>query len=154
MGSKDEVASTSVRHTALPPDRLAYCEAEYDAHIAQGFATNPATQKTKPRPIGRPKQSPPKNLLDRLHKHKAGVRAIKLYDFRIPFDNNQVERDVRMIKVQQKVSGCFRTEDGAHIFCALRSYISTARKHGHNAIDAIYNAFLDQALIPDTNQAK
>ena len=84
----------------------------------------------------------------------ARVPAIKLYDFRIPFDNNQVERDVRMIKVQQKVSGCFRTEDGAHIFCALRSYISTARKHGHNAIDAIYNAFLDQALIPDTNQAK
>ena len=149
---KDEVASTSARHTALPPDRLAYYEAEYDALIAQGFATNPATPKTKPRPIGRPKQSPPKNLLDRLHNHKAGVLAF-MYDFRIPFDNNQVERDVRMIKVQQKVSGCFRTEDGAHIFCALRSYISTARKHGLNAIDAIYNAFLDQPFIPDTNQA-
>ena len=71
-----------------------------------------------------------------------------MYDFRIPFDNNQVERDVRMIKVQQKVSGAFRTDDGAHAFCAIRSYISTARKHGLNAIDAIHNAFLDQPFIP------
>ena len=149
---KDEVAATSQRHTALPAHRLAYYEAEYDALIAQGFAANPSPPKTKPKPIGRPKQSPPKNLLDRLHKHKAGVLAF-MYDFRIPFDNNLVERDVRMIKVQQKVSGCFRTEDGAHIFCALRSYISTARKHGLNAIDAIYNAFLDQPFIPDNNQA-
>ena len=148
---KDEVASTSVLHTTLPPDRLAYYEAEYDALIAQGFAINPASENTNPRPIGRPKQSPPKNLLDRLHKHKIGVLAF-MYDFRIPFDNNQVERDVRMIKVQQKVSGSFRTEDGAHVFCALRSYISTARKHGLNAIDAIYNAFLDQPFIPDNNQ--
>ena len=149
---KDEVAATSARHTTLPPDRLSYYEAEYDALIAQGFAANPSPPKTKPRPIGRPKQAPPKNLLDRLHRHKAGVLAF-MYDFRIPFDNNLVERDVRMIKVQQKVSGCFRTEDGAHIFCALRSYISTARKHGLNAIDAIYNAFLDQPFIPDNNQA-
>ena len=149
---KDEVASTSARHTTLPPDRLSDYEAAYDALIAQGFAANPSPPKTKPRPIGRPKQAPPKNLLDRLHKHKAGVLAF-MYDFRIPFDNNLVERDVRMIKVQQKVSGCFRTEDGAHIFCALRSYISTARKHGLNAIDAIYNAFLDQPFIPDNNQA-
>ncbi len=149
---KDEVASTSARHTTLPPDRLSDYEAKYDALIAQGFAANPSPPKTKPRPIGRPKQSPPKNLLDRLHRHKAGVLAF-MYDFRIPFDNNLVERDVRMIKVQQKVSGCFRTEDGAHIFCALRSYISTARKHGLNAIDAIHNAFLDQPFIPDNNLA-
>ena len=149
---KDEVAATSEQHTALPRDRLAYYEAAYDALIAQGLADNPSPPKTKSRPIGRPKQSPAKNLLDRLHKHKAGVLAF-MYDFRIPFDNNLVERDVRMIKVQQKVSGCFRTQDGAHIFCAIRSYISTARKHGLNAIDAIHNAFLDQPFIPDTSQA-
>ena len=129
---KEEVASTPAQHTALPRDRLAYYEAAYDALIAQGFAANPAPPKTKPRPIGRPKQSPAKNLLDRLHKHKAGVLAF-MYDFRIPFDNNLVERDVRMIKVQQKVSGCFRTQDGAHIFCAIRSYHLTARKHGDDA---------------------
>ena len=98
---KAEVASTSQPHTALPPDRLAHYEAQYDGLIAQGFADNPSAAKTKPRPIGRPKQSPSKNLLDRLHKHKAGVLAFR-FDFRIPFDNNLVERDVRMIKVQQK----------------------------------------------------
>ncbi|MXZ21511.1 MAG: transposase [Caldilineaceae bacterium SB0665_bin_25] len=149
---KEGVASTSERHTALPRERLADYEAAYAALIAQGFAANPSPPKRKPRPVGRPKQSPPKNLLDRLHKHKTGVLAF-MYDFRIPFDNNLVERDIRMIKVQQKVSGCFRTEDGAHIFCALRSYISTARKHGLNAIDVIHNAFLGQPFIPDTSQA-
>ena len=150
---KAEVESTPEAHTVLPPERLADYEAEYDALIAQGLAANPPPKPTRPRARGRPKQSPPKNLLDRLHKHKSGVLAF-MYDFRIPFDNNQVERDVRMIKVQQKVSGSFRTQEGADTFCAIRSYISTARKHGHNAIDAIYNAFLDQPFIPSTNQAE
>ena len=67
---KAEVASTSQPHTALPPDRLANYETQYDTLIAQGFAANPSTAKASPRPIGRPKQSPPKHLLDRLHKHK------------------------------------------------------------------------------------
>ena len=149
---KAEVVATPQPHTALPPDRLAYYEAEYDALIAQGFAANPPPKPTRPRPRGRPKQAPPKNLLDRLHKHKSGVLAF-MHDFRIPFDNNQAERDVRMIKLQQKVSGTFRTQAGAHTFCAIRSYISTARKHGLNAIDAICNAFLDQPFIPSANQA-
>ena len=149
---KAEVASTPEAHTVLPPERLAYYEAEYDSLIAQGLAANPPPKPTRPRARGRPKQAPPKNLLDRLRKHKSGVLAF-MYDFRIPFDNNQVERDVRMIKVQQKVSGSFRTQEGADTFCAIRSYISTARKHGHNAIDAIYNAFLDQPFFPSTYQA-
>ena len=152
LAIKAEVAATSALHSALPPERLADYERRYDALMAQGFAANPSPPKTEPKPRGRPKQSPPKNLLDRLHKHKAGVLAF-MHDFRIPFDNNLAERDVRMIKVQQKVSGCFRTLDGAHLFCAIRSYISTARKHGINAIDAIYNAFLDQPFIPQPTQA-
>ena len=61
-----------------------------------------------------------------------------------PLSTTQVERDVCKINVQQKVSGSFRKYEGAHIFCAIYSYISTARKHGRNAIDAFYIAFLDQ----------
>ena len=65
---KAEVASTSALHTALPPDRLAYYATQYDALIDQGFADNPSAAKTKPRPVGRPKQSPPKlPAFDRLH---------------------------------------------------------------------------------------
>ena len=76
----------------------------------------------------------------------AGFLAF-VYEFRIPFDSNQGERDVRTIRVRQNVSGCIRTEDGANIFCALRFYVITARKHGLNAIDAICNSLLDQPFI-------
>ena len=149
---KAEVASGSETLTALPPDRLAHYEAAYDSLIAQGVAANPSPKQPNVRPRGRPKRSPPLNLLRRLRKHKSGVLAF-MFDFHIPFDNNQAERDVRMLKVQQKVSGAFRTQAGADTFCAFRSYISTARKHGLNAIDAIGNAFLGQPFFPPLSQA-
>ncbi|MEZ4713464.1 MAG: transposase [Caldilineaceae bacterium] len=150
--SKQEVDAAPPSATALPPARLTYYNAEYDKLIAQGLAANPATDQPAVSKRGRPKQSPPKNLLDRLQTHKAGVLAF-MADFRIPFDNNQAERDVRMIKVKQKVSGAFRTTDSADTFCALRSYISTARKQGLNAIDALLNAFLGHPFLPTTNTA-
>jgi transposase len=147
LNIKAEVERTPAEMMSLSPDRLAYYEGEYDKLITQGLEANPPPEKSPKKKRGRPKQSPPKNLLDRLQAYKPQVLAF-MYDFRVPFDNNLAERDVRMVKVKQKVSGTFRTQSGADTFCAIRSYISTVRKHGHNVIDAIYDAFVGHPFMP------
>jgi transposase len=152
---KAEVEEVQPEQMTLPADRLTQFEKRYDDLIEQGLAANPPPANPPPKKRGRKKQSPPKNLLDRLCDHKREVLAF-MYDFRVPFDNNLAERDVRlvlsaaeaMVKVKQKISGTFRTRTGAETFCAIRSYISTVRKHGVNVIDAIYNAFLGTPFMP------
>ena len=145
---KAEVDTAAPGQMSLAPDRLIHFEQRYDSLIAQGLQLNPPPAQPPPKKRGRKKQSPPKNLLDRLQRHKSQVLAF-MYDFRVPFDNNLAERDVRMIKVKQKVSGAFRTRSGAETFCALRSYISTSRKHGINVIDAIQQALAGQPFVPE-----
>ena len=82
-----------------------------------------------------------------LEKHKTlFLKFIKQPE--IPFDNNQAERDVRMVKVQQKVSGCFRTLEGAQRFGRIRGYISTARKNAKNVFEAIRDALDGKPFIP------
>jgi len=92
-------------------------------------------------------QSKAANLLDRLEGYDLNVLAF-LFDERVPFTNNQAEQDIRMIKVRQKISGCFRTLKGAQIFCRIRSYLSTCRKQGRNLWEAIQMAVVGQPFIP------
>ena len=81
------------------------------------------------------------SLIDRLKKLKGAV-CLFTRNFLVPFDNNQAERDLRMIKAKTKVSGCFRTEKGAQQYLDIMSYVSTAKKLGSNAYEAIRNAVI------------
>ncbi len=119
----------------------------YDLLLRQGYAANPPPPPPKKVHGGRTKQNPARNLLDRLSSHKWQVLAF-LADFAVPFDNNQAERDLRMIKVQQKVSGCFRTEDGVAMFCRIRSYLSTLRKQGIELLSALSHTLAGHPVLP------
>ncbi len=107
----------------------------------------PAEEGTKKK-RGRKKKSDALNLLDRLNRYEKATLAF-MYDFAVPFDNNLGERDLRMMKVQQNISGTFRSFEGTLSFCKISSYISTIKKRGKNVISAIQDVFADNALLPE-----
>lgn len=141
------VAKQKKRAVRLPaPQRIA-CLRRYRALLRQGRAANPLLPPACSPRRGRRKQTKAQNLLDRLTLHQESVLAF-LDDFQIPFTNNQSEQDLRMMKVQQKISGAFRTPQGARIFARVRSYVSTARKHQRNVFQDIARLFSGHPFMP------
>jgi transposase/uncharacterized coiled-coil protein SlyX len=124
---------------ALDSDELAEIQRRHRQNIAAGKKANPA------RP-GR-KQTKAYNLLARLDTERDDVLRFTV-DFNVPFDNNQAERDIRTPKLKPKISGCLRTVEGAEDFAALRSYLSTAAKHGHNLLDVLARLVQGDPWIP------
>ena len=119
----------------LDPATLGFYHAAYAQIVADANQRDPlGTIPTGKRGVIR--QTPARNLLTRLDRDRDDVLRFA-HDFRVPFDNNQAERDIRMIKLQQKISGCWRSITGAEQFLALRAYLSTARKNGQPTIDVL-----------------
>lgn len=133
--------------TALRSSRVRYYESRYSRILRDGCHELPIIAAPKVKKRGRVKQHKVKNLHDRLVFHKHETLAF-VYDLDVPFDNNLAERDVRMAKVKQKISGCFRSEHGAHRFCRFRGYLSTARKQSRNILESLRDAFHGQAFNP------
>ena len=148
LEAKAEVeAALATGKSALSKARVSYYEKRYSRILRNGRSELPIITAPKVTKRGRVKQHKAKNLHDRLVFHKHETLAF-VYDLSVPFDNNLAERDVRMAKVKQKISGCFRSEHGAHRFCRFRGYLSTARKQGRNILDSLRNVFKGNAFDP------
>jgi len=120
--------------------------ARYRAIISQGWDENPLPAQA-PEKRGRTKKTKAQNLLLRLGGHECDVLAF-LHDLNVPFTNNLGEQDIRMLKVRLKISGCFRTLEGAQQFARIRGYLSTARKNQLNLLDAMTRVFQGTPFIP------
>lgn len=132
-------------YTALSGEQLAWLFHRFDVILNDAQdEIGPAPPSTTSR---RPKNTPPAHLLNRLRDGRAHLLAF-ITDFAAPFDNHLAERDVRMVKVQQKISGGFRRLASAQAFCTVRSYLSTARKNGISALSALSLAFAGYPYFP------
>lgn len=112
----------------------------YDEICCMADVEEPTPLPRKEKARGKTKQSKGRNLLDRLVKHKPAVLAFAQFR-EVPFTNNQAERDIRPAKTKQKVSNCFRTEEGAKIYTRIQGFVSTARKQGQDVFDMLKESF-------------
>lgn len=128
----------------LPESEIKKFIRKYRIILKEGEKECPVPEKEKGK-RGRVKKSKSRNLLERLQSHEEDVLRF-LKNPEVPFTNNQAEQDIRMAKVQQKISGCFRSMEGAKIFCRVRSYLSTAKKNSYSSLIALNRLFQDEVI--------
>ena len=152
LGIKDAVDTARTAGLAALPDAdLDRFLKRYERIVEAGYAQNPvAVAPSAPKRRGRRPQTKARNLLDRFHNHPEGILAF-MRNFSVPFDNNLSERDLRMMKLRQKISGTFRNFDALVDFCRIRGYVSTARKNGLNALAALRRVFSGNPFVPAAN---
>ena len=120
---------------ALTTKQLCYWQNQYEYLLKVGQQAHPPPEK-QPGKRGATKKTKTQNMLQRFEQYKESILAF-VHDFNVPFGNNLAEQAIRMMKVKQKISGCFRSEQGAIDFATIRSYIATIKKQGINVIDAL-----------------
>jgi len=141
-GKRNELKADG--RSAFPPDTLANYLLKYDELLTKGLEQNPIPE-TPAGKRGRRAKGKTRCLLERLRDYKPDILRFA-FDWDIPFTNNEAERCVRFSKVKEKISGCFRTKDGADGFVRLMSYIGTAKKHQVSAYDALLEAVKGRSL--------
>jgi len=140
------IAARAAGFAALPGPMVLDIQTRYDAILDVAKARNPA-REPKPGSRRRVRQSPAHNLIKRLSEKRDAVLRF-VTDLRVPFDNNQAERDVRMPKLKQKVSGCFRSDQGIAHFADIRSYLSTLRKQSADIFKSLVLTFQGSPPMP------
>lgn len=133
----------------LPEDQAQLFENNYQLLLDVGYGHNPLGERIDKHKRGCMKKTKARNLIERLDKRRHDALAF-MHDFQVPFDNNLAERDIRMMKIQQKISGTFRSDGGAEDFCRIRSYISSAMKNSVGVMDAISGLLADKPYLLGT----
>ena len=145
---KREVDCMREHSCSLSPLNITDFEDRYFRIIRNGLNENPIPANShSPRKRGRKKQSKARNLLDRCKIFQREILSF-MHNFSIPFSNNQAERDIRMAKLQQKISGTFRSDEGAAAFCRIRGYLSTVKKNERPVLTSLVGAFQGNPFIP------
>lgn len=137
----------SNERTHMPEAMIRDYELKYQDILNRGRLEDKEKSPLNLTKRGKPQKSESLKLINRIEKYNIETLSF-MYDFKIPFDNNLAERDIRMVKLRQKISGCFRSEDGGDVFCKIRGYISTCRKNGLGVMDSIKEALKGSPFIP------
>ena len=146
MARVDDAIVARRQQRSLDASDVAAFRTVYDALVREDEALHPETTQP-PGARGRCKQSVAANLLRRFRQHADAVLRF-ISNPTVPFTNNVGERAVRMPKVKQKISGCFRTLAGAEHFCVIRSFLDTLRKQGHGMLTVLQRAFAGNPIQP------